>query len=333
MYLYGRAVKNINQVCLRLKLEDRFVVITDKDRVDIGKAILEDGDKICKTKLFLIEDYVARPAKFFPKNLKKDIEEFKPTVSVYAATGKEGELQNFRLHLIDLLTKILKCRHGHMINVDKAIMLDGMSQNYQRIQATCDKLYEVMRKARNIEVTCPYGTHVVASFSPNLRWKKDDGRINSPKEWGNLPAGEVFTCPASVEGEVVAWEAGDYFSEKYGVFKDPAEIKIQDSEISQVKSKNKKFVYDFNSYITKYKNGNRVGEFAIGCLVGLRRLMANLLQDEKFPGVHMAFGHPYPEFTGQTSWDCPTHIDVIPLRVDVKVDGMSLLRNGKFVNI
>lgn len=74
-----------------------------------------------------------------------------------------------------------------------------------------------------------------------------------------------------------------------------------------------------------------MGEFAIGCLLGLKKLIGNLLQDEKFPGVHMAFGHPYPEITGQKSWDAPSHIDVIPLKVSVKVDGKPILKNGKFI--
>jgi leucyl aminopeptidase (aminopeptidase T) len=74
-----------------------------------------------------------------------------------------------------------------------------------------------------------------------------------------------------------------------------------------------------------------VGELGIGCLVGLKKLIGNLLQDEKFPGVHVAFGNPYPEKT-KADWQCKSHIDVIPLRVTVKVNGKLLLKNGKFVD-
>lgn len=105
----------------------------------------------------------------------------------------------------------------------------------------------------------------------------------------------------------------------------------QNSFITSVRSKDKVLEREFLSYVTKYKNGNRVGEFAVGCLLGLQELIGNLLQDEKFPGVHIAFGHPYPEATGMKDWDAPTHVDVIPIKVSVSVDSGDLMKEGEFV--
>ena len=46
---------------------------------------------------------------------------------------------------------------------------------------------------------------------------KTSGLIN-PRYWSNLPAGEVFTTPASVDGVFVCdGTAGDYFNGKYGI--------------------------------------------------------------------------------------------------------------------
>ena len=46
---------------------------------------------------------------------------------------------------------------------------------------------------------------------------KTSGLIN-PRYWSNLPAGEVFTTPASVDGVFVCdGTAGDYFNSKYGI--------------------------------------------------------------------------------------------------------------------
>jgi leucyl aminopeptidase (aminopeptidase T) len=64
--------------------------------------------------------------------------------------------------------------------------------------------------------------------------------------------------------------------------------------------------------------------------IGLQKLSGNLLQDEKIPGVHVAFGHPYPEETG-ADWDCPSHCDGVATRSTVKVDGQYLMRDGAFV--
>ena len=53
-----------------------------------------------------------------------------------------------------------------------------------------------------------------------------------------------------------------------------------------------------------------MGEFAIGTNIGVRDVIGNILQDEKIPGVHIAFGNPYGAHTG-AEWDCSTHIDVV----------------------
>jgi aminopeptidase len=73
-----------------------------------------------------------------------------------------------------------------------------------------------------------------------------------------------------------------------------------------------------------------VGEFAIGTNVGLTEPTGNLLQDEKMPGLHVAFGDPYGHFTG-ADWSSDIHVDVIPFAVDVDVDGEALVRDGAFV--
>ena len=43
------------------------------------------------------------------------------------------------------------------------------------------------------------------------------------------------------------------------------------------------------------------------------RVIGNILQDEKFPGIHIAFGNPYGEHTG-AKWRSSTHIDVVGLK-------------------
>ena len=74
---------------------------------------------------------------------------------------------------------------------------------------------------------------------------------------------------------------------------------------------------------------NRFGEFAIGTNVGLTQLIGNLLQDEKFPGVHLALGSPYPDKTG-AEWDSKAHNDGILRNPTIAVDGRVIMKDGKF---
>ena len=63
-----------------------------------------------------------------------------------------------------------------------------------------------------------------------------------------------------------------------------------------------------------------MGEFAIGTNIGVTRVIGNILQDEKFPGIHIAFGDPYGEHTG-AKWSSSTHIDVVGLNFNIWLEG------------
>ena len=52
------------------------------------------------------------------------------------------------------------------------------------------------------------------------------------------------------------------------------------------------------AYCHTDENSDRVGEFAIGTNIAIRDVIGNILQDEKIPGVHIAFGNPYAVHTG-----------------------------------
>jgi aminopeptidase len=72
-----------------------------------------------------------------------------------------------------------------------------------------------------------------------------------------------------------------------------------------------------------------VGEFAIGTNTGLTDLIYNLLQDEKFPGIHIAFGSSLPGKTG-AKWDSKAHVDGVIKNPTIHVDGETIMENGTF---
>ena len=87
---------------------------------------------------------------------------------------------------------------------------------------------------------------------------------------------------------------------------------------------------DFWKYTHTDENSDRVGEFAIGTNVELHHVIGHILQDEKFPGVHMAFGNPYGAHTG-ADWYSSTHIDVVGTNFDIWVDDEPLMKEGRFL--
>jgi len=57
-------------------------------------------------------------------------------------------------------------------------------------------------------------------------------------------------------------------------------------------------------------------------------VIGNILQDEKFPGIHIAFGDPYGNHTG-APWKSTTHIDVVGLKFNIWLGGNGELENGE----
>ncbi|HEX4665133.1 MAG TPA: hypothetical protein VH207_00930 [Chthoniobacterales bacterium] len=50
----------------------------------------------------------------------------------------------------------------------------------------------------------------------------------------------------------------------------------------------------------------------------------------KIPGIHIAFGHPYREDTGQI-WYSKTHIDCVGRDFDIWFDDKQVMARGEFL--
>ena len=87
---------------------------------------------------------------------------------------------------------------------------------------------------------------------------------------------------------------------------------------------------DFWAYTHTDENSDRVGEFAIGTNIELREIIGHILQDEKFPGIHIAFGNPYGAHTG-ADWYSSTHIDVVGAQFDIWIDDDKIMERGRFL--
>src|SRR5438128_2107850 len=105
---------------------------------------------------------------------------------------------------------------------------------------------------------------------------------------------------------------------------------IRDNRIVDLRCENKELLEEFRAYTSTDENSNRVGEFAIGTNTACTRVIGNILQDEKIPGVHIAFGHPYSNHTG-ANWASQTHIDCVGRDFDIWFDGEPVMQSGKFL--
>jgi leucyl aminopeptidase (aminopeptidase T) len=295
-------------VCLRLQPEERLTLITDQDTLEIAAALIHEIEKIGSDyQVFILEDFMSRPLTHMPLQILDDLKQSQ--VSIFAALSRTGELKS-RIALTAPVNRY-KIRHGHMVDINKQIMRDmreGMCADFKQIDELSLKILQKARKARFVRAKSRSGTDIKAEFSPELKWIKTSGII-SPDKWGNLPGGEVFTSPYNIEGVfVVDGVVGDYLCKEYGdLEKTPLTIEIADSRIKNLACANKKLLDEFTAYTSQDENSDRVGEFAIGTNTGVKNIIGHILQDEKLPGIHIAFGNPnYPEFISPSAIPMPS---------------------------
>jgi leucyl aminopeptidase (aminopeptidase T) len=243
--------------------------------------------------------------------------------------AQANELKS-RMQMTDIVNR-RKIRHAHMVNINRQIMLEGMRADFLKVDRLSEKVVERVRAAKQIRAKTGAGTDLVADVNPNYRWVKTSGIISTEK-WGNLPGGEVFTTPGEVNGTfVIDGVVGDYLCAKFGDLKStPLTIQIKKNRLIEAHSENKELKDDFWAYTHSDENSDRVGEFAIGTNIELKDVIGQILQDEKYPGVHIAFGNPYGAHTG-AEWYSSTHIDVVGRKFDIWADDEQIMRAGKFL--
>ena len=320
--------RNAVRVCLRLQPTERITIITDLVTREIAAALQKEVEAIgCDYSLFSLEHHSRRPLKFMPEVILEDLASSQ--VSIFAAQTQPGELGS-RIEM----TRVVNnhgIRHAHMVNISREIMLQGMRADFHEIDALSQRLIERARQAERITCKTPHGTDFEAELSPKLKWLKTSGIISKDK-WGNLPGGEIFTSPWNTNGVfVVDGVVGDYLCERYGDLQSaPLTIEVENNRIRSTQSENKDLRDDFRLYTSTDENSNRVGEFAIGTNTACKDVIGRILQDEKIPGVHIAFGHPYAEHTG-ANWVSKTHIDCVGRDFDIWFDGEQVMERGKFL--
>ncbi len=303
-------------------------MITDEATLEIAAAIVHELETMgVPYRSWVLEDVAERPLTGLPQSILDDLE--KSQVSIFAVQAQKNELKS-RMQMTEVVNR-RKIRHAHMVNINRQIMLEGMRADFQKVDRLSQKVVDMVRKASTIRAKTAAGTDLTADLNPNYRWLKTSGIISAEK-WGNLPGGEIFTTPGEVNGTfVIDGVVGDYLCAKFGNLEEtPLTIHMKNNRLTEAHSDNRELQADFWRYTHTDENSDRVGEFAIGTNIDLKDVIGQILQDEKYPGVHIAFGNPYGAHTG-AEWDSSTHIDVVGRKFDIWVDDQQIMRDGTFL--
>lgn len=315
-------------VCLNIQPDEKVTLITDWACEGIAASLAVELDACgCTYHTFILEELAQRPLVDMPKPVLHDLESSQ--VSIFAVQAQANELRT-RMQMCEVVNR-QKIRHAHMVNIERKIMLEGMRADFNKVDDLTLRVMNIVNKARTIRAITPAGTNITAQLTPDYKWIKTSGIISREK-WGNLPGGETFTAPLEVNGTfVVDGVVGDYLCAKFGdLEKTPLTLTVKNNRLTEAHCENEDLRQEFWNYTHRDENSDRVGEFAIGTNLALENVVGNILQDEKIPGMHMAFGDPYGAHTG-AQWTSTTHIDVVGRKFDIWADDRPIMTHGTFL--
>jgi leucyl aminopeptidase (aminopeptidase T) len=320
--------RNAVGVCLAIQPRERVALIADEATREVAASLAEAlAAADAETESVLIECVASRPLQRAPDEVLDALG--RADAGILCVQPREGEL-GARMDIVATVER-RGIRYAHMVGVTPQIMMQGMRADYRLVDRLSTVLCERMRSASSLRVRTDAGTELTATFDPRLSWIKTSGII-SPRYWSNLPAGEVFTTPASVDGVFICdGTAGDYFGPKYGdLSSTPLVLRIEGGRLVEARCERRDLEREFWQYCHTDANSDRVGELAFGTNLALDRMIGVLLQDEKIPGVHLAFGDPYGSQTG-ADWKSRTHVDVLTRECDAWIDDEQVVDKGKYL--
>lgn len=319
---------NAIDVCLAIQPHERVALIADEPSREVAASLAAALDVVgAPTESLLIERLASRPLAEAPREVLQALE--RADAGILCVQPMQGELRS-RMAIVEIVER-RRIRYAHMVGVTPQIMQQGMRADYRLVDRLSSTLCERMGTATALRVETEYGTSLTATFEPAFQWVKTSGLI-SPRYWSNLPAGEVFTTPKSVDGVFVCnGTAGDHFGPKYGdLSQTPMTLEIEGGRLVGVHCERKELEREFLDYCHTDAYSDCVGELAFGTNLALSQMIGILLQDEKVPGVHLAFGDPYGSQTG-APWKSTTHVDVLTRACNVWIDDEQVIHQGRYL--
>ena len=320
--------RNAVETCLAVQPGESVALFADHASRQVAASLERALDeRNARWTGYVVENFAPRPLTDAPAPLLEALA--RADVGILCIQPLPGELAA-RMAIVSVVER-RQIRYAHMVGVTPQIMRQGMRVDYTEVDRLSDRLRERMRTVRLLKVRTDAGTIFTASFDPSLAWVKTSGLI-SRRYWSNLPAGEVFTTPARVDGTFVCdGTAGDYFNAKYGDLRaTPLVLEIKNGRLGAARCARAELEREFWDYCHTDETSDRVGELAFGTNLGLSEMSGVLLQDEKLPGVHVAFGDPYGNQT-HADWKSRTHVDVLTRKCDVWIDDEPVIAKGRYL--
>ena len=122
--------------------DERITIITDEATQEIAAALQAEVEEVgAEHAVFVLENYAPRPLTDMPEIILEDLATSQ--VSIFCAQTQRGELGS-RIQMTAVVNKH-GLRHGHMVNISRQIMLEGMRADFLAVDDLSQRLVERAR--------------------------------------------------------------------------------------------------------------------------------------------------------------------------------------------
>jgi leucyl aminopeptidase (aminopeptidase T) len=322
------AARRVIETSLGVVAGDRVVIVVDGARELLGATLAEITRTVgAEAEVVVLEKLSRRPVRNLPEQLRAELS--RAQASVLLIGFEEGEWQ-MRLEYVKLVTE-LRLRHAHMIGVGRRAMLAGFSVDLQRILDATRAVRTRMRPDSVLRLRSPAGSDLEVKLGPQFRWQERVGIVR-PGRWENLPSGELFTCPADVNGFFVADASmGGPLGATAGMLaRSPIRMEIKSGACRSVQCIDRRLASAVEGFLRTERNAEKVGMVVLGTNIGMHEATGEVVSDQNVPGLHLGFGATMADQTG-AGWDAPTQLLMTGTQADVDLDGAPLLRQGRYL--
>ncbi len=309
--LYQAAKRAVTQA-LRLKPKEKFLLVTDKPKMEVAEALAFWAKKAgAETTTYLMTETL-RP-------ITEATSLFKELIRRASATAYllEGRIQEKPFRGFMVANGAKYGRICMMPGITRDMMERLVAIDFSRLAVFTKRVVRAMKDAEDVVVTNPAGTRIAFSVKGRA-WHSDIGDISKKGSHGNLPAGECYTAPVeeTFNGRLVISLIDDKLGRGVLEFRKGRLVKWSGKGVDEVVKT-----------IGNDPTGRIIGEFGIGTNAGAR-ISPNMLEAEKaFGTAHFAIGDSYGLGKNKSKF----HYDSLVDKVTIKAKGKTVARDGKFL--
>lgn len=214
------------------------------------------------------------------------------------------------------------CRIFRIINASDELFRQAIRLTPATLSAINAGVLNRLMPSRHIHVTSTAGTDLEIDIdSERYRWLSNRG-IWRPEAFVILPAGEVNTFPANINGTLVAdgaFNTTAYTALDARLAESPVTVEILHGRAVQFQTEDDR-VRRVVERCFAPPNADRVGELGFGTNLGVRTFIPmNSHINERHAGLHLGFGQ-HTQRLEVVPYTCQVHLDLITADSTIEVD-------------